>query len=148
VGQNLGAGKPERAEKSVWLTGLYTSVFLAGVTAIFLLFGESLVRIFTDEPALVSQASDCLRVISYGYIFYAWGMVMIQAFNGAGDTLTPLWVNLACFWGCQIPLAWWLSQRTQLGVTGVFWAVAISETLLALTAMALFRRGTWKTRTV
>ena len=146
VGQNLGAGKPQRAEHSVWLTGLYTSVFLAGVTVIFLLFGENLVRIFTDEPALVSQAAACLRVISYGYIFYAWGMVMIQAFNGAGDTLTPLWVNLACFWGCQIPLAWLLSQR--MGVTGVFWAVAISETLLALTAMALFRRGKWKTRTV
>jgi putative MATE family efflux protein len=146
VGQNLGAGKPQRAEKSVWLTGLYTSVFLAGVTAIFLLFGENLVRIFTDEPALVSQATACLRVISYGYIFYAWGMVMIQAFNGAGDTLTPLWVNLACFWGCQIPLAWMLSQH--MGVTGVFWAVAVSETLLALTAMALFRRGKWKTRTV
>jgi len=148
VGQNLGAGEPRRAENSVWLTGLYTSIFLAGVMVLFLFFGEYLVRLFTTEPVLVAQASACLRVISYGYIFYAWGMVMIQAFNGAGDTVTPLWINLGCFWACEIPLAWFLSQHTSLGLTGVFWSVAFSEMLLAVISMAVFRRGTWKTRTV
>jgi putative MATE family efflux protein len=148
VGQNLGAKNPRRAEISVWLTGLYTSGFLAVVMVIFLFFGESLVRIFTSDPELVSLATECLRVISFGYIFYAWGMVMIQAFNGAGDTVTPLWINLICFWACEIPLAWWLSQHTQLGVTGVFWAVAISETLLAVTSILIFRLGHWKTRTI
>jgi len=144
VGQNLGAGNPRRAEHSVWLTGLYASTFLAGVTVVFLFSGESLVRIFTQEPILVAQAAACLRVISYGYVFYAWGMVLTQAFNGAGDTMTPLRVNLACFWGCQIPLAWVLAHHTGLASTGVFWSVAVSETLLAITAMVLFRRGNWK----
>ncbi|MCZ6747311.1 MAG: MATE family efflux transporter [Acidobacteria bacterium] len=148
VGQNLGAGNPRRAELSVWLTGLYTSVFLAGVTVLFLLSGDSLVRIFTQDPILVAQAAACLRVISYGYIFYAWGMVLTQAFNGAGDTMTPLWMNLACFWGCQIPLAWLLAKHTTLASTGVFWSVAVSETLLAFTAVALFRRGGWKKKMV
>ena len=148
VGQNLGAGKPRRAELSVWLTGLYSSVFLAGVTVLFLYSGDSLVRIFTQDPNLVAQTAACLRVISYGYVFYAWGMVLTQAFNGAGDTMTPLWVNLTCFWGCQIPLAWLLATQSTLASTGVFWAVAVSETLLAFTAGALFRRGTWKKKIV
>ncbi|MCZ6649843.1 MAG: MATE family efflux transporter, partial [Acidobacteria bacterium] len=148
VGQNLGAGNPRRAELSVWLTGFYTSAFLAGVTVLFLLSGDSLVRIFTQDPILVAQAAACLRVISYGYIFYAWGMVLTQAFNGAGDTMTPLWMNLACFWGCQIPLAWLLAKHTTLASTGVFWSVAVSETLLAFTAVALFRRGGWKKKMV
>ena len=94
------------------------------------------------------MAANCLRIISYGYIFYAWGMVMVQAFNGAGDTITPLYINLGCFWLGQIPLAWYLSQRTDLGMAGVFWAIAISEAFLAMVAMILFRRGGWKTREV
>lgn len=148
VGQNLGAGNPRRAELSVWITGLYTSLFLGGVTVVFLFAGESLVRIFTQDPVLVEQAAACLRVISYGYVFYGWGMVLTQAFNGAGDTVTPLWINLGCFWGCQIPLAWFLAQHTGLTYTGVFWSVAISETLLAFVAMALFKRGAWKSKVV
>ena len=148
VGQNLGAGKPERAARSVWLTGLYTMILLAAVTVVFVWKGEPIVRLFTQDPALVPAATSGLRIISYGYIFYAWGMVMVQAFNGAGDTRTPLYLNMCCFWLGQIPLAWFLSQRTDLAITGVFWAVAISESLLAVLAVLLFRRGTWKTRVV
>jgi putative MATE family efflux protein len=148
VGQNLGAGRPDRAEKSVWLTGLYASVFLVGVMIAFLLGGDLLVGLFTDDPALIAQAAACLRIVSYGYVFYGWGMVMTQAFNGAGDTTTPLLVNLVFFWMGQIPLAWLLSRQPALAVDGVYWAVALSESALALAAMALFRMGRWKTRQV
>ncbi|MFQ5720199.1 MAG: MATE family efflux transporter [Acidobacteriota bacterium] len=148
VGQNLGANNPRRAELSVWLTGLYTMVLLVGVTALFVSLGEPIIRLFTADPELVPVATTCLRVISYGYVFYAWGMVMVQAFNGAGDTTTPLFLNLACFWFCQIPLAWLLSQRTSLAMSGVFWAVAISESILAMLAMLVFRQGRWKSRQV
>jgi putative MATE family efflux protein len=148
VGQNLGAGQPRRAERSVWITGVYTSVFLAGVTVVSLLYGEAVVGLFTTEPIIVAQASACLRIISYGYVFYAWGLVMMQAFNGAGDTVTPLWLNLFCFWACQIPMAWLLATRTSLAVHGVFWAVAVCESVCALAAVLLFRRGAWKKQVV
>lgn len=115
---------------------------------VFVAAAEPLVAIFNRDPAVLAVAAEALRVISYGYIFYAWGMVMMQAFNGAGDTMTPTWANLACFWGCQIPLAWFLARVAAFGPTGVFWAVVLSETLLALLMMALFRRGTWKVRVV
>ena len=98
--------------------------------------------------AATNRAAEALRVMSYGYVFYAWGMVMVQAFNGAGDTVTPTRVNLVAFWLCQIPLAWWLSGRGGFGPSGIFWSIMISEALLAVLAMALFRRGTWKTRTL
>jgi putative MATE family efflux protein len=144
VGQNLGAGKPERAEKSVWITGLYTMVFFAAVTVLFWAAAEPMVRLFTDDPTVLPVAVSCLRIISYGYIFYAWGMVMVQAFNGAGDMVTPLWVNLICFWIIEIPLATVLAKGLALGPNGVFWAVAASESVLAVVGILLFRRGTWK----
>ena len=148
VGQNLGAGQPDRAERSVWLTGVYNMVFLAVVSVVFVVFADPLVSIFQDDAAVVAVGTRGLRVLSYGYVFYAWGMVMSQAFNGAGDTLTPTWVNLGCFWGCQIPLAWWLARGVGLGPDGVFWSVMLSETLLALVMIELFRRGRWKGRSV
>jgi putative MATE family efflux protein len=148
VGQNLGAGKPERAEASVWRTGLFNMIFLLVVTGLFLAFGAPLVALFNPDAGVVAIGSEALRVISYGYVFYAWGMVMMQAFNGAGDTLTPTWVNLGCFWACQIPLAWILAQGFGWGPPGVFWAVMLSEMLLALVLMVLFKRGSWKGRAV
>ncbi len=144
VGQNLGAGRPDRAERSVWLAGMYNMAFLAAIGVVFIALADSLVGIFQDEAAVVSVGSRGLRVLSYGYVFYAWGMVLSQAFNGAGDTFTPTWVNLGCFWGCQIPLAWWLARGLEFGPDGVFWSVMLSETLLALVMIALFRRGRWK----
>ena len=148
VGQNLGAGRPDRAERSVWLTGVYNMAFLATTAVVFVALAEPLVAVFQDEAAVLSVGARGLRVLSYGYVFYAWGMVMSQAFNGAGDTLTPTWVNLGCFWGCQIPLAWWLARGMEFGPDGVFWSVMLSETLLALVLIHLFRRGSWKDRSV
>ncbi len=144
VGQNLGAGKPERAEKSVWRTGFYNMLFLGGVGLIFIAFAEKIIALFTSDPAVAPLAVTGLRVLSYGYISYAWGMVVTAAFNGAGDTTTPTVLNLFCFWVCQIPAAWLLAFHTSLGPRGVFVAVIIGDTLLAITSILLFRRGRWK----
>jgi putative MATE family efflux protein len=148
VGQNLGAGKPERAERAVWLTGLYNMAFLTMVGVAFVLFAEPLVGVFSADAAVRALGADCLRVVSYGYAAYAWGMVMVQAFNGAGDTVTPTWINLGCYWLFQIPLAWVLASRAGFGPDGVYWAITIAETMLAVVAVLVFRRGAWKTRTV
>ncbi len=145
VGQNLGARKPERAEKSVWLAGIYNMIFLGSVAVVFIAAAGFLVGRFTQDPEVTPIAIAGLRTISFGFVFYAWGMVMVQSFNGAGDTMTPTWVNLFCFWAVQIPLAWWLAKTMGLGPGGVFWAVAISYSLEAVVGLLLFRRGKWKT---
>lgn len=148
VGQNLGAGRPDRAEKAVWLTGKYNMVFLGFVTVLFVATAGLVVRIFTDDPDTLLIAASSLRIMSYGYMFYAWGMVFTQAFNGAGDTKTPTWINLISFWMIQIPMAWWLSRSTGFGPQGVFWSIAIAESILTLIAAAMFRRGSWKSQVV
>ncbi|MCP5120162.1 MAG: MATE family efflux transporter [bacterium] len=144
VGQNLGAKKPDRAETSVWQTGLYNMVFLGLVSVVFIALSEFLVGLFTDESEVIPIGANCLRIVSYGYIFYAWGVVMEQSFNGAGDTTTPTIINLFCYWLWQIPIAYALAITFELGPQGVFWAIAISESTLALVAMVAFRRGKWK----
>lgn len=144
VGQNLGAGKPERAESSVWRTGFYNMLFLGGVGLIFIVFAEPLIGLFTSDPTVVPLAVSGLRLLSYGYVSYAYGMVITAAFNGAGDTFTPTMLNLICFWVCQIPVGWLLAFRTSLGPRGVFVAVLISDTLLAVLSILWFRRGKWK----
>ena len=144
VGQNLGAGKPERAEKSVWRTGFYNMLFLGGIGLIFIAFAEKIIALFTNDPAVAPLAVAGLRLLSYGYISYAYGMVVTAAFNGAGDTSTPTMLNLFCFWVCQIPIAWLLAFHTSLGPRGVFVAVVTGDTLLAITSILLFRRGKWK----
>lgn len=144
VGQNLGAKQPERAERAVWLTGLYNMVFMLVVTALFLALAPTLVSIFTTNEATHAVGVRALRTLAYGYVFYAWGMVLAQAFNGAGDTRTPTVLNFACFWCFQVPLAWLLSGRGGLGPDGVFWAVCGAESVLAIAAFLLFRRGKWK----
>ncbi|MCI0697880.1 MATE family efflux transporter [candidate division KSB1 bacterium] len=148
VGQNLGAKKPERAEKSVWLTGFSNMLFLIGVGLVFILFAERLVVIFTNDPNVVPYAVDCLRIVSYGYLFYAYGMVIVQAFNGAGDTYTPTLINLVCYWLVQIPLAYLLAIPLQIGATGVFIAITVAESLLAVVGILIFRRGKWKEKQV
>jgi putative MATE family efflux protein len=148
VGQNLGAGKPERAERSVWLTGFYNMLFLGGVTFVFIAFAEPLVRLFTTDPAVEAVGVSCLRLVSYGYVFYAYGMVMVQAFNGAGDTVTPTIINLFCYWLWQIPLAYGLADLVGLGPTGVFLAITISESTIAVVGVICFRRGRWKLRKI
>lgn len=148
VGQNLGAGKPERAEKAVWLTGMWNMFFMGIVTVVFLLLAPEIVGIFTTDPDVLPVGVDCLRIISYGYVFYAWGMVMMQAFNGAGDTVTPTWINFFCFWMFQIPLAYILAKHIAIGPAGVFWAIALAYSLSAVVGVVLFRRGKWKEKVV
>jgi putative MATE family efflux protein len=144
VGQNLGAQKPERAERSVWLTAHCNAIFLTSVAILFIAFAGPLIRIFTNDQAVIAYGVDALRYISYGYLFYAYGMVIVQSFNGAGDTYTPTIINLFCFWLLQIPLAYTLASRTSLEAKGVFLAITIAESILAIVAMVLFRRGKWK----
>ena len=144
VGQNLGAGRPERSERVVWLAGTYNMIFLSLVGAIFFLFAPLVVGLFTTDSAVTAIAVAALRYISLGYPFYAWGMIMEQAFNGAGDTATPTWINLFCYWMVQIPLAWWLAEGSGLGPKGVYLAICSAESLLAVVSVVLFRRGKWK----
>jgi putative MATE family efflux protein len=148
VGQNLGAQKPERAERSVWLTAHSNAVFLTSIAILFIAFAGPLVRIFTDDQTVIPYGVDALRYISYGYVFYAYGMVVVQSFNGAGDTYTPTIINLICFWLLQIPLAYTLASWTSLEAKGVFIAITIAESILAVVAMVLFRQGKWKERKV
>jgi putative MATE family efflux protein len=148
VGQNLGARKPERAETSVWRTGFYNMLFLGGVGLVFIAFAEKLIALFTTDPAVVPLAVSGLRLLSYGYVSYAYGMVVTASFNGAGDTATPTILNLVSFWLCQIPLAWLLAFHTSLGPRGVFVSVVVSDTVLAVLSILLFRRGKWKKTTV
>jgi putative MATE family efflux protein len=148
VGQNLGAGKPDRAEQSVWRAGLYNMYFLAIVAVTFVALARQIVEIFTTDPQIVPMASSTLRIVAYGYIFYAWGMVISQSFNGAGDTTTPTILNLICFWAWQIPLAWFLAFKTGMGPDGIFTAIAVAQSTLAVASIVVFRRGTWKTQRV
>ncbi len=148
VGQNLGAGKPERAERSVWLTSIANMVFLGLIAIFFILFSAFFVRLFTDEPNVLAAGADCLRILSYGYLFYALGMVVVQAFNGAGDTTTPTIINFFCFWLLEIPLAYILALPMGLSARGVFLAIVIAESIMGITGTIIFRRGRWKDREV
>lgn len=148
VGQNLGAKNPDRAERSVWIVGVANMVLLAIVGACYIAFDKELVRIFTSEIAVVAAGAECLRVVSYGYLFYAWELVMMQAFNGAGDTMTPTKLNLVCFWALEIPLAYLLALKLGVGERGVYWAIVIAESVAGMAGIVLFRRGRWKAREV
>src|SRR5262249_40808282 len=144
VGQNLGAKQPERAEKSVWRTGFYNMLFLGAVGVFFVLFATPVVRLFTNDPAVVPLAASCLRIISYGNIGYASGMVMLQAFNGAGDTVTPPIVNLFGFWLFEIPLAYFLAIPAGMQARGAYYSIVAAEAAIAAASIVLFRRGYWK----
>jgi putative MATE family efflux protein len=144
VGQNLGAGHPERAEKAVWRTGLYNVIFLGSVGAVFVIFAEPIIRLFTHDPAVVPLGAACLRIVSYGNLGYAYFMVMMQAFNGAGDTITPTIVNFFGFWLFEIPLAYWLAIPLKMRSNGAFFAIAIAEGAMAAVSAILFRQGRWK----
>lgn len=148
VGQNLGANKPERAETSVWRAAFFNFVFLAVVAVIFFIFSANIISWFNDDPATVATGVNCLRIICFGYLFFAYGMVISQSFNGAGDTLTPTLMNLVCFWALEIPLAYFLAKYLDLGPNGVYISVAFSESMLAVVGILLFRRGKWKTKKV
>jgi putative MATE family efflux protein len=144
VGQNLGAGKPSRAEGSVWRTGLYNMVFLGSLGLLFIIFAPQIIGLFTSDPMVAPLAVSALRLFSCGNVSYSYGMVITAAFNGAGDTATPTTLNLICFWLCQIPLAWALAFHSGIGLNGVYVAVVVSDSLLAVLGVLLFRRGKWK----
>ncbi len=144
VGQNLGAGQPMRAERSVWLTARYTMIFLAIVAVIFYLSADPLIRLFLSDPTAVSEGVASLRIICLGYVFFAYGMVIGQAFNGAGDTRTPTLLNFVSFWLVQIPLAYGMAHYLNFGTHGIYWGVAISESVLAVLCVIVFRKGKWK----
>jgi len=148
VGQNLGARKPDRAELAVWRTGFYNMIFLGSPGVLFVLFAEPVVRLFTHDPAVVPLAAACLRIISYGNIGYAYGMVMLQAFNGAGDTVTPTILNFFGFWLLEIPLAYWLAIPMHLRSNGVYVSVVVAEAAIAATSALLFKRGRWKAQQI
>jgi putative MATE family efflux protein len=144
VGQNLGAKQPERAEKSVWRTGLYNMIFLGVVGVFFIAFAEPVIRLFTHDPEVIPLAVSALRIFSYGNIGYAYAMVMLQSFNGAGDTITPTIVNFFAFWMLEIPLAWYLALHTSMKAHGVYWSVVVAEAAMAAISIVLFKRGYWK----
>jgi putative MATE family efflux protein len=148
VGQNLGAGKPGRAARSVWLSAYANMIFLGLVAFVFISFAPFFVRLFASEPKVVEVGADCLRILSYGYVLYGLGMVIVQAFNGAGDTGTPTVINFFCFWMLELPLAYALAVLYGLGERGVFLAIIIAESLMAAVAAVLFKRGRWKTMQV
>ena len=146
VGQALGARKPERAEQAVWRAGLYNLAFLGSLGLLFVVAAPWLVNAFTPDPEVRHIATLGLRIIAAGFPFYAYGMVLTSSFNGAGDTWTPTWLNLCCFWLWEVPLAWVLSKHFGWGPTGVFLSVAVAFSTLALASAVLFRKGRWKTR--
>jgi putative MATE family efflux protein len=148
VGQNLGARQPDRAATSAWRAAFINMVFLLAVSIVFAIFAPQLISLLTDNVAVLNQGVLCLRIICAGYLFFAYGMVIGQAFNGAGDTLTPTIINLICFWAIEIPLAYYLAKTLNWGPQGVYWSVAVSESLLALMAILIFRRGKWKLKEV
>jgi Na+-driven multidrug efflux pump len=148
VGQNLGAGNPARAEQAVWRAALYNCVFLGVIGLLLVPLGPQVVRLFTSDAAVVEQGGRCLRIVAAGFAFYAYAMVVSQAFNGAGDTRTPTWINLGCFWLGELPLALVLSRTLALGPSGVYIAITLAFSSMAVVSVVLFRRGSWKTAKV
>jgi putative MATE family efflux protein len=146
VGQNLGAGNPARAEQAVWRAAFYNFVFLGGVGLAFVVLGRPIVQLFTSDAAVVAEGGRCLRIVSAGFALYAYGMVVSQAFNGAGDTRTPTWINFGCFWVLEIPLAFVLSRPpVALGPLGAYLAITLAFSAVAVSSVVIFRRGRWKT---
>ena len=148
VGQALGAGNPERGEQAVWKAGFYNMIFLGIVGVLFIVFAPQIIWFYTSDPNVAQYGVDCLRIVAYGFLFYAYGMVLGQSFNGAGDTWTPTVINLFVFWLWEIPLAYVLSVVLGLGPRGVFIAITIAFSTLAVVSGAVFRQGRWKRKVV
>jgi Na+-driven multidrug efflux pump len=148
VGQALGARDPERAERAVWKAGFYNMIFLGIIGLVVILFAPQIIGLFTSKQEVAPYGVDCLRIIAYGFLFYAYGMVLGQSFNGAGDAWTPTIINLFVFWLWEIPLAYTLSVFFGLGPRGVFVAITVAFSTLAVVSAVVFRRGRWKRRVV
>ena len=148
VGQNLGAGRPERAEEAVWTAARFSMIVLTGVGVIFLLSAHLIVRAFSTDPEVVRIGTQFLRIVALGCPFYAYAMALTAAFNGAGDTWTPTLISLFCFWLWEIPLAWILARVVGIGPAGVFTALTVAYSTMAVVAVVLFKRGRWKQKKV
>jgi Na+-driven multidrug efflux pump len=148
VGQNLGAQKPDRAERAVWITAGFNAVYLGIISLVMIFASHSVIALFSADATVSAYAADCLRIVGYGNLVYAFGMVMVQAFNGAGDTLTPTLINIVSFWLCETPLAWYLANRTPLKVNGVFAAMPIAYAVMTVISLVIFTRGNWKLRKI
>ena len=148
VGQNLGAKKPDRAERSVWVTGWINMILLGIIGLVLVLFPQPFIGFFIDDAAVFNSGVEGLRIISIGFIAYGLGMVLVNSFNGAGDTTTPLKINVFAFWMVEIPLAWLLAIKADMKENGVFISIVIAESLMTLTAWLVFRRGKWKLKEV
>jgi|RhiMetdeSRZDD1v2_1073273.scaffolds.fasta_scaffold27510_3 MATE family, multidrug efflux pump len=148
VGQALGARKPDRAERAVWIAGFYNLCFLGSVSLIFFFGARGIVGLFSHDPAVAEFARDALRIIAVGFVLYAYGMVLSQSFNGAGDTWTPTWLSVFCMWLFEIPLAYLLAVRLGFGPHGVFVAITVAFCAYAVAALVMFRRGRWKTKRI
>ena len=148
VGQALGAQKPDRAEKAVWLAGFYNMLFLGAVGLVFVVFARQIISFFIEDPNVIPYGTDCLRIVAMGFLFYAYGMVLTQSFNGAGDTWTPTIINLFVFWLWELPLAYALAIVFEMGPRGVFIAITVAFSSLAVVSAAVFRRGRWKSKVV
>jgi putative MATE family efflux protein len=144
VGQNLGAEKPDRAERSVWQASKYNAIFMAAIGIMMIALAPQIVSLFSTEPEVIRYGTSCLRILGVGYPMYAVGMIIIQALNGAGDTTTPSVMNFICFWLLQIPLAYWLATTAGLGPNGVFLAIVIAESILTVMGVLVFRKGKWR----
>jgi len=144
VGQNLGAEKPDRAERSVWRASKYNAIFMTAIGILMIALAPQIVSLFSTEPEVIRYGTSCLRILGVGYPMYAVGMIIIQALNGAGDTTTPSVMNFICFWLLQIPLAYWLATSAGFGPNGVFLAIVIAESVLTVMGVAVFRKGKWR----
>ncbi|RPH32993.1 MAG: MATE family efflux transporter [Bacteroidales bacterium] len=148
VGQNLGAGKPKQAERSVWSTGIANSIFLGIIGLVLVIWPESVIRLLVQQADVVEKSVECLRIVSIGFISYGFGMVLVNSLNGAGDTLTPMYINIFCFWLLEIPLAYLLAIKFGMQERGVYYAIVVAETTMTLTALLFFIRGKWKLKKV
>ena len=145
VGQNLGAKKPERAEQSVWITSKYCAIFMGAVSIIYLVFAPQIIEMFNQTPDVVKYGTLCLRIMTAPFIFYGFGMIVLNAFNGAGDTKTPTYINFVCFWLLQLPFAYIVAITLDYGPVGVFWAIAVGEIAMTIISIIWFKKGHWKT---
>jgi putative MATE family efflux protein len=148
VGQNLGAGLPHRAEKSVWVSGMANAALLGIIGLILIFLAVPIVSLLSNEPEVISKGAECLRIVSIGFVAYGFGMAVVHSLNGAGDTFSPMIINIFCFWIVEIPLAYLLAITFGMGERGVYYAIVVAETLMTITAIVVFKRGKWKLKKV
>jgi Na+-driven multidrug efflux pump len=148
VGQNLGAKKPQRAERAVMITGYVNMILLGTIGLIYVLFPAPFISLFINDPVVLKSGTECLRIVSIGFISYGFGMVLVNSLNGAGDTSTPLKINIFAFWMLEIPLAWFLAIKSGMQEEGVFTAIVIAESVMTVIAFVVFKRGKWKLKVV